>query len=117
MCDRLQVGTARTSDARKFDSIIEEDIVTFELGILKREGGHYYINICGTLRANAGDNQMAIAFNNGNISHLSNEPIRGYYWMTDKVGHLCRFTEVNKCNTLKGMDYKDSPAILEKKSI
>lgn len=38
------------------------DSCTFEPGILKREGGHYYENICGTLRANAGDNQMAVAY-------------------------------------------------------
>ena len=36
--------------------------ITFEPGILKREGGHYYKNVCGTLRANAGDNQMAVAY-------------------------------------------------------
>ena len=35
---------------------------TFEPGILKREGGHYYKNVCGTLRANTGDNQMAVAY-------------------------------------------------------
>ena len=37
-------------------------IYTFEPGILKREGGHCYENVCGTLRANAGDNQMAVAY-------------------------------------------------------
>lgn len=37
-------------------------IYTFEPGILKREGGHCYKNVCGTLRANAGDNQMAVAY-------------------------------------------------------
>ena len=39
--------------------------ITFEPGILKREGGHYYKNVCGTLRANAGDNQMAVAYRGG----------------------------------------------------
>ena len=35
--------------------------ITFEPGILKREGGHTYEGIAGTIRANAGDNQLAVA--------------------------------------------------------
>lgn len=35
--------------------------VTLEPGIAAREGGHIYEGVCGTLRANAGDNQMAVA--------------------------------------------------------
>lgn len=34
------------------------------------------------------------------------------YYMTDKAGHLCRFTMINKCNTLQATDYKDPPVIL-----
>ena len=59
MCDRLQVDSATASRARKDNS---RPCYTFEPGILKREGGHYYKNVCGTLRANAGDNQMAVAY-------------------------------------------------------
>ena len=36
--------------------------VTLEPGIASREGGHIYEGVCGTLRANAGDNQMAVAY-------------------------------------------------------
>lgn len=36
--------------------------VTIEPGIAAREGGHIYEGMCGTLRANAGDNQMAVAY-------------------------------------------------------
>lgn len=36
--------------------------VTVEPGIAAREGGHIYEGVCGTLRANAGDNQMAVAY-------------------------------------------------------
>jgi DNA (cytosine-5)-methyltransferase 1 len=36
--------------------------VTFEPGIAKREGGHIYEGVSGTIRANAGDNQMAVAY-------------------------------------------------------
>jgi len=35
---------------------------SFEPGIASREGGHIYENVSGTLRANAGDNQMAAAY-------------------------------------------------------
>ena len=36
--------------------------VTFEPGIASREGGHVYDGVSGTLRAHAGDNQMAVAY-------------------------------------------------------
>ncbi len=35
---------------------------TLEPGIAKREGGHIYEGVSGTLRAKAGDNQMAVAY-------------------------------------------------------
>ena len=35
---------------------------TLEPGIAAREGGHIYEGVSGTLRANAGDNQMAVAY-------------------------------------------------------
>lgn len=37
-------------------------VVSFEPGIASREGGHIYEGVSGTLRANAGDNQMATAY-------------------------------------------------------
>ena len=42
--------------------ITNEKPITFEPGILKREGGHIYEGVSGTLRANAGDNQLAVAY-------------------------------------------------------
>ena len=39
-----------------------QSVITFEPGIASREGGHIYEDVCGTLRANAGDNQMATAY-------------------------------------------------------
>ena len=36
--------------------------ITFEPGIASREGGHIYEGVSGTLRANAGDNQMATVY-------------------------------------------------------
>ena len=35
---------------------------TLEPGIAAREGGHIYETVCGTLRAEAGDNRMAVAY-------------------------------------------------------
>ena len=39
-----------------------QSAITFEPGIAAREGGHIYEGVSGTLRANAGDNQMATAY-------------------------------------------------------
>ena len=39
-----------------------EPILTTELGIASRDGGHCYENIAGTLRANAGDNQLSVVY-------------------------------------------------------
>lgn len=36
--------------------------ITFEPGIASREGGHVYEGVSGTLRSNAGDNQMATVY-------------------------------------------------------
>ena len=43
------------------------------------------------------------------------DPVGGgnSYWMTDKAGHLCRFTKINKSNTLQATDYKDPPVIVK----
>ena len=56
--------------------------VTLEPGIAAREGGHIYKNVSGTLRAKAGDNQMAVAY--GISSYESNamksdNPYSGIY--------------------------------------
>ena len=37
-------------------------VITLEPGIAAREGGHIYEDVSGTLRANMGDNQMAVAY-------------------------------------------------------
>ena len=39
-----------------------QGVISCELGIASREGVHVYENVCGTLRANAGDNQMSVAY-------------------------------------------------------
>jgi site-specific DNA-cytosine methylase len=59
-----------------------QEVVCFEPGIASREGGHIHENICGTPRANAGDNQMATAYGissyNSNAMKSSN-PHSGIY--------------------------------------
>lgn len=37
-------------------------VMCFEPGIAAREGGHVYENVCGTLRADPGDNRMSVAY-------------------------------------------------------
>ena len=49
--------------------------VTVEPGIASREGGHIYEGVCGTLRANAGDNQMATVYPKSLGFHLLQDPI------------------------------------------
>ena len=41
---------------------VREDAVTLEPGVAKRLGDHIYEGVSGTLRANAGDNQMSVAY-------------------------------------------------------
>lgn len=36
------------------------NVISFEPGIMSRDGGHCYEDVCGTLRANMGDNQFAV---------------------------------------------------------
>ena len=53
-------GNQRMPDKDNFNCVIQP--VTIEPGIAAREGGHIYEGVSGTLRANAGDNQMAVAY-------------------------------------------------------
>ena len=41
---------------------IASSAIALEPGIASREGGHIYEGVSGTLRANAGDNQMSVAY-------------------------------------------------------
>lgn len=62
------VETAKTLDcfdpspAKNQGGIAVLQPVTFEPGIAQRQGGHIYDGVSGTLRANAGDNQVAVAY-------------------------------------------------------
>jgi DNA (cytosine-5)-methyltransferase 1 len=51
-----------SSDASRGFGADDSQCITFEPGIASREGGHIYEGVSGTLRAHAGDNQMATAY-------------------------------------------------------
>ena len=51
-----------TTDATRGIGADDTQCITFEPGIASREGGHIYEGVSGTLRANAGDNQMSTAY-------------------------------------------------------
>lgn len=72
--------------------------ITFEPGIAQREGGHIYSGVSGTLRANAGDNQMAVAYGTQEVCRISNGQ-----------GHISSDTKKEMCQTLNCMH--DSMAI------
>ena len=59
-----------------------DSVITLEPGIAAREGGHIYEDVCGTLRAKAGDNQMAVAYGISayeSNAMKSNNPHSGIY--------------------------------------
>jgi DNA (cytosine-5)-methyltransferase 1 len=58
----LTGGKASTLGVNCGISTGRNGVITFEPGIASREGGHIYEGVSGTLRANAGDNQMATAY-------------------------------------------------------
>ena len=53
-------GQGTTTDVER--SVGETSAVAFEPGAASRVGGHVYENKAGSLRANAGDNQQAVAY-------------------------------------------------------
>ena len=61
--------------------------VTIEPGIAAREGGHIYEGVSGTLRANAGDNQMAVAYAAG-FNYLQGSKARTIGFEMEKAGTL-----------------------------
>ena len=60
----------------------------------------------------AGRELPDIKFTDGNGGGRQRADSGKFYWMTDKAGHLCRFTKISKCNTLQATDYKDPPVIV-----
>lgn len=64
-----EADTARTLDlnggnpaCNQGGMAIVQGVMSLEPGIAAREGGHIYEGVSGTLRANAGDNQMSVCY-------------------------------------------------------
>ena len=77
--------------------LIKKPIYTLEPGIASREGGHIYENISGTLRANAGDNSMSVAY------------------VIDSIGGQAEYyTDKDMCGCLKATHYKSPPCVVMK---
>jgi DNA (cytosine-5)-methyltransferase 1 len=72
---------------------------TVEPGIAAREGGHIYEGVSGTLRANAGDNQMAVAYAENCI-------------LDDQGGSQISVREDGKCPTLRAEMHGNVPCVL-----
>lgn len=72
--------------------------ITFEPGIARREGGHIYEGVSGTLRAKMGDNQMAVAYVKG--ADLYNQNI---------TGDIAATLSANSCMTAT----RNGPSVIE----
>lgn len=60
--EQKAAGNAKNSAGTNDREGSKLDAITFEPGILRREGAHIYEGKAGTIRANAGDNQLAVAY-------------------------------------------------------
>ena len=107
--------------------------VTIEPGIASREGGHIYEGVSGTLRANAGDNRMAVAYaldqqgGKGNASYAvevmptlcsdsHGTPHAVAYpniILDDQGGSQISVREDGKCPTLRAEMHGNVPSVME----
>ena len=77
--------------------------VTLEPGIASREGGHIYEGVSGTLRANAGDNQMAVAYAD--------------MVLDDQGGSQISVRDDGKCPTLRAETHGNLPCVLKEQHL
>ena len=107
--------TLRTpDDGDNYSVVCVGESCTFEPGILKREGGHIYEGVAGTLRANAGDNQLSTAYGitvkgNGEAfvskeTHATlatggGQPGQGFPCVVQKEQAVCGYDGYNQCLT------------------
>lgn len=82
----------------------ERECVTFEPGIAAREGGHIYEGVCETLRANAGDNRMAVAYVDSHI-------------LDDQGGSQITVRKDGKAPTLRAEMHGNVPCVLVAENI
>ena len=79
------------------DQYLFQPIIALEPGIAAMEGGHIYEGVSGTLRANAGDNQMAVA-------HMV---------LDDQGGQQITVRTDGKSPTLRAEMHGNVPAVME----
>lgn len=79
--------------------------VTLEPGIAAREGGHVYEGVSGTLRAEAGDNRMAVAYG-----------VADRHILDDQGGQQINVRTDGKCPTLRAEMHGNIPAVIEPKT-
>jgi DNA (cytosine-5)-methyltransferase 1 len=77
--------------------------VTFEPGIAAREGGHIYEGVSGTIRANAGDNRMAVCYPDVVDGHI----------LDDQGGSQITVREDGKSPTLRAEMHGNVPCVLD----
>lgn len=77
--------------------------ITLEPGIAAREGGHIYEGVSGTLRANAGDNQMAVAYAD--------------MVLDDQGGSQISVRDDGKCPTLRAETHGNLPCVLKEQHL
>ena len=93
----------------------ETECVTFEPGIASREGGHIYEGVSGTIRANAGDNRMAVAYSFDSLasnSMKSSNPHSGCRQV--EVAKTLDTTDPNPCKNQGGIAIVESVPYLLK---
>ena len=77
--------------------------VTFEPGIAAREGGHIYEGVSGTIRANAGDNRMAVCYPEVVDEHI----------LDDQGGSQISVRGDGKSPTLRAEMHGNVPCVLD----
>ena len=77
-------------------------VVALEPGIAAREGGNIYEGVSGTLRANSGDNQMAVAYG-----------VADRHILDDQGGSQISVRDDGKCPTLRAETHGNVPCVLK----
>ena len=99
MVDKCPTITASAGMSGNNQPVVcyKDQVFTLEPGIAAREGGHIYEGVSGTLRANAGDNQMAVA-------HMV---------LDDQGGSQISVRDDGKCPTLRAEMHGNIPSVME----
>jgi site-specific DNA-cytosine methylase len=94
------IQTDRATSLRTGNYQVVFQPVSLEPGIAAREGGHIYEGVSGTLRANAGDNQMAVAYDRDMV-------------LDDQGGSQITVRTDGKSPTLRAEMHGNVPCVME----